>query len=157
MPQGQPAVQAPVEALDQAGPGTYGLVARIWLGSARAWIDFRVLRHLFLHLAEKDVRSGFAQDLGLRKHASGAAILAAAQHNPFGVGWSMPRARGGLFPYKRSWQNGNPVNFQARRYSKGPQKSGSQKKFALMEFSEGQLNPLLAYFWRSAWGSLKPP
>ena len=107
---------------------------------ARTCIDFRVLRHSFVHLTEKAVRCGFVQDLGLREHASAGAILAAGRHNPVGFGWSMPRARGGLSLYKRSWQNGKSVNFQARRYSKVPQKSGYQKKFALTGFSEGQLN-----------------
>ena len=48
-----------------------------------------------------------------REHASAGPILAAGRHNPVRFGWSMPRARGGLSPYKRSWQKrelGEPPN-----------------------------------------------
>ena len=80
-----------------------------------------------------------------REHASAGPILAAGRHNPVGFGWSMPRARGELSPYKRSWQNGHSVNLRTRQYSKVPQKSGSAK-FALTEFWKGQLNPAPGVF-----------
>ena len=47
------------------------------------------------------------------------------------------------------------MNFQARRYSKGPQKSGSQKKFALTEYSEGQPNPAPSVFLENRVGVLE--
>jgi hypothetical protein len=46
------------------------------------------------------------------------------------------------------------VNFRARQYSKVPQKSGSAK-FALTEFSEGQLNPAPSVFLEKRVGLLE--
>jgi hypothetical protein len=46
------------------------------------------------------------------------------------------------------------VNLRTRQYSKVPQKSGSQK-FALTEFSEGQLNPAPSVFLEKRVGILE--
>ena len=74
---------------------------------------------------------------------------------PSGLVGQCPGPEAGFPHTSEVGENGNSVNLRTRQYSKVPQKSGYQKKFALTGFSEGQLNPAPSVFLEKRVGLLE--